>query len=90
MHTIKPLDGDAMDRALAASSLIVTVEEHSVIGGLGSAVAQYKASKRNAPAQLILGLPDTFDVAGDYRFLLEHHGLVGAAIAARVKTKLTL
>ena len=84
MHTIKPLDIDALDVAFENSQLIVTVEEHSVIGGLGSAVAEYKAAKRHAPPQLILGLPDAFDVAGDYRFLLERHGLVAGQMASRV------
>lgn len=88
MHTIKPLDTAAVDRALASSRLIVTVEEHSVIGGLGSAVAEYKSAKRNAPPQLILGLPDAFGVTGEYRYLLEKYGLVGEKIAAAIKARL--
>lgn len=84
MHTIKPLDIDAVDSALRHSKVIVTVEEHSVIGGLGSAVAEYKAIKRNAPPQLILGLPDKFDVTGDYRFLLDRHGLTASKISDKV------
>ena len=88
MHTIKPIDGNAIDLALRHSKLIVTVEEHSVIGGLGSAVAEYKAAKRNAPPQMILGLPDAFDVTGEYRFLLERHGLVGPKITQAVLAKL--
>ena len=81
MHTIKPLDVQAVEIALQKSKLLVTVEEHSVIGGLGSALAEYKAMKRDAPPQLILGLPDEFDVTGDYRYLLERHGLVASKIA---------
>lgn len=84
MHTIKPLDIDAVESALQRSKVIVTVEEHSVIGGLGSAVAEYKTCKRNAPPQLILGLPDKFDVTGDYRFLLDRHGLVASKISNKV------
>ncbi|WVN42154.1 transketolase C-terminal domain-containing protein [beta proteobacterium MWH-UniP1] len=84
MHTIKPLDAKAVECALQISKLIVTVEEHSIIGGLGSAIAEYKAGKRNAPPQLILGLPDVFDVTGDYRFLLEKHELVASKISQRV------
>ncbi|MDG1109907.1 MAG: transketolase C-terminal domain-containing protein [Burkholderiaceae bacterium] len=84
MHTIKPLDIDAVESALQRSKVIVTVEEHSVIGGLGSAVAEYKACKRNAPPQLILGLPDKFDVTGDYRFLLDRHGLIASKIFDKV------
>jgi transketolase len=88
MHTIKPLDTDAVDIALQCSKLVVTVEEHSVIGGLGSAVAEHKASKQVAPPQLILGLPDAFGLTGDYRFLLEMYGLVGFKIANSVQTAL--
>jgi transketolase len=85
MHTIKPLDTHAVDSAIDSSQVIVTVEEHTVIGGLGSAVAEYMASKRTAPPQLIIALPDAFDVTGDYRFLLERHGLVAAKIASKVR-----
>jgi transketolase len=84
MHTIKPLDFEALELVLEKAKLIVTVEEHSVIGGLGGAVAEYKASKFNAPPQLLIGLQDKFDIAGDYRFLLEHHGLVANKIADKV------
>jgi transketolase len=88
MHTIKPLDASAIELALKHSKLIVTVEEHSVIGGLGSAVAEYKAAKRDAPPQLILGLPDAFDVTGEYRYLLERHGLVASKISQSVFAKM--
>lgn len=85
MHTLKPLDTEALDKALSGSRALVTVEEHSIIGGLGSAVAQYTAPLRHSPPQLCIGLPDEFVAAGDYRFMLERHGLVAASIAARVR-----
>lgn len=88
MHTLKPLDRDAIDRAMRETPLLVTVEEHSVIGGLGSAVAEYKSTCAGAPPQLFIGLPDEFDITAEYRYLLEHHGLVGARIADRVKAAL--
>jgi transketolase len=87
MHTLKPLDTVAIDEAIAAR-LIVTVEEHSVIGGLGSAVAEYKTTLRSAPPQLLIGLPDAFGVTADYRYLLQKYGLVGDAIAARIQSAL--
>jgi transketolase len=52
MHTIKPLDKTVIDRACKQSKLIVTIEEGTVIGGLGSAVAEYIVGKENAPVQL--------------------------------------
>ncbi|CAD6540278.1 transketolase family protein [Paraburkholderia metrosideri] len=84
MHTIKPLDKNAVDAAMEGSKLLVTVEEHSVIGGLGSAVAEYKTTKRSSVPQLIIGLPDAFEKAGEYRYLLQTHGLVAERIAARI------
>ena len=68
MHTIKPLDTSVIDKAATSSRLIITIEEHSVIGGLGGAVAEYKSAS-NAPPQLIIGLPDS--AAGEYRYMLE-------------------
>lgn len=85
MHTLKPLDCEALDRVFAMSKPIITVEEHSVVGGLGSAVAEYKAGLRGAPAQLILGLPDAFGKTADYRYLLDKYGLVSTKIAKRIQ-----
>jgi len=89
MHTIKPLDHAALDKAIARSKLIVTVEEHSIIGGLGGAVAEYKTNFTDAPAQLTLGLPDRFDFVGDHRYLLNYHGLTGPKLAERIASKYT-
>jgi transketolase len=49
MHTVKPLDITVIDKAIATSRMIVTIEEHSIIGGLGSAIAEYKSECQNAP-----------------------------------------
>lgn len=88
MHTIKPLDVSVIDKAVASSKLIVTVEEHNVIGGLGGAVAEYKTTVRNSPPQLIIGLPDIFGKTGDYRYLLEKYGLTAPQIAVSITRKL--
>ena len=53
MHTIKPLDTEMLDRVFAENALVVTVEEHSSVGGLGGAVAEYKAGFTNAPKQVL-------------------------------------
>jgi len=84
MHTIKPLDTSVIARAIDNSKLIVTVEEHSVIGGLGSAVAEYKTKIKNAPPQLIIGLPDKFGKTGDYKYMLENNGLISVKIAQKI------
>jgi len=80
MHTIKPLDTSVIDQLLG-KRLIVTVEEHSVIGGLGGAVAEYKCGLKTAPPQLILGITDCFKKAGSYRYMLEQNGLTALHIA---------
>jgi transketolase len=85
MHTLKPCDYNAIDLAISSSKAIITVEEHSIIGGLGSIVAEYKAKFTNSPAQLILGLPDKFGKTAEYRFLLEKYRLVGEKIAADIQ-----
>ena len=84
-HTLKPFDYSEIDKAISSSKIIVTVEEHSIIGGLGSIVAEYKAKFTNSPAQLILGLPDKFGKTAEYRFLLEKYRLVGEKIAADIQ-----
>lgn len=85
MHTIKPLDTDLLDRLFAKHKLIFTIEEHSVVGGLGSAVAEYKASVPNAPKQIMLGIQDKFEKAGDYAYMLEKCGLSAPKIVEAVR-----
>jgi transketolase len=84
MHTIKPLDTVAIRAACMTPTLIVTVEEHSVIGGLGGAVAEYLCGLSSAPCQLIIGIPDAFQNAGDYPYLLEQAGLTSSQIAEKI------
>ena len=74
MHTIKPLDFKAVQDA-STSKLIVSVEEHNVIGGLGSAIAECKSAFSKSPKQLFLGIQDTYSKGGNYKFLQEKHRL---------------
>jgi transketolase len=80
MHTIKPLDQAALAELLSVK-LLVTVEEHSVNGGLGGAIAESLAGLRMKPPQLILGVPDQYRNAADYPHLLKQFGLTGPQIA---------
>lgn len=84
MHTIKPLDTAAVERAAEKSKLIVTVEEHSIVGGLGGAVAEFKTTLKHSPPQLTLGLPNYYGKSGEYRYMLEMHGLTAPKIASTV------
>jgi len=74
MHTIKPVDKMAIEEA-CDSNLIVSIEEHNVIGGLGSAIAEHKSSIKKSPKQLFLGVKDTYSKGGDYKFLQDKHRL---------------
>jgi transketolase len=84
MHTLKPLDTEELEKVISTSKVIVSVEEHSVIGGLGSAIAEYKSKFSNSPPHLILGLPDNFGKTAEYRYLLDKYRLVGEKIAADI------
>jgi len=81
MHTVKPLDTEILDSVFAENKLIVTVEEHSSIGGLGGAVAEYKAGFANTPKQVIASLGDKFQKLGDHAFLLKENGLKAPELA---------
>jgi transketolase len=84
MSTIKPLDNGAVIAAAKRCGAIVTAEEHSIIGGLGGAVAEVLAE--NAPAPLVrMGIKDTFGTSGDGEGLLKHYGLSAQDIVAAVK-----
>ena len=80
MHTIKPIDKLAIEDS-CNSELIVSVEEHNVIGGLGSAIAEHKSSLKKSPKQLFLGIKDTYSKGGSYKFLQEKHRLTPDKIA---------
>ena len=82
VHTIKPLDGEAI-LAAAETGRVVTVEEHSVIGGLGSAVCDLLSERRPTPV-LKLGIQDVFGQSGSAAALLERYGLTAERIAGRI------
>jgi transketolase len=87
ISTIKPLDTEAVLRAAQASRLIVTVEEHSVIGGLGSAVCEVLSEKHPVPVRR-MGVKDTFGRSGKPEELLEFYGLTPDNIVSTIKTSL--
>jgi len=74
MHTIKPIDKEAVKNAIRAK-LIVSIEEHNVIGGLGSAVAEELSKLGYKNKHLTLGIQDKYSEGGDYKYLLDRHGL---------------
>lgn len=80
IHTIKPLDTRGILDACAGRRLVITVEEHSVFGGLGGAVAEFLATNYPVPMRII-GFPDQFLPAGTSAQLFEHVGISASAIA---------
>ncbi len=84
MHTLKPLDVEAVLEAADASGAIVTVEDHNVLNGLGSAVCEVVAEQCLVPVKRI-GIPDRFGQSGPYKRLLQHYGLSAAHVAAAAR-----
>ena len=87
IHTIKPID-----RVFILSNcnkkLMVSVEEHNVVGGLGTAIADVLSEKSNTPPLLKIGVQDHFMPVGDYNYLVEQAGLTPAQIAESISNKL--
>lgn len=84
MATIKPIDREIIARAAAETGAIVTAEEHNIIGGLGSAVAEVVTETVPVPVERV-GVMDTFGKSGPAKELLTVFGLDAAHIAAAVR-----
>lgn len=86
-HTTKPIDTEMLDK-LAHYKYLATIEEHNVIGGLGSAVAEYMMQKVNKPQQLFFGINDFYPHAGSYQSALQMCGLMPDQIANSILNKM--
>ena len=84
IHTVKPIDSELIEKCARETGLIVTVEEHNVIGGLGSAVCETVCDSFPVPVVRV-GIQDRFGRSGKVPALLEMYGLTPARIAARIK-----
>jgi transketolase len=84
MHTVKPLDREAIRRAAAQTGAIVVAEEHLVDGGLGVRVAQVVAETEPCPMEFV-GIHDTYAESGQPDELLDKYGLVARDVAAAVR-----
>lgn len=73
-HTIKPLDGRTIAKSAKKTGAVITVEEHQIYGGLGSAVAEYLAVHQPVPMQFV-GMPDMFGESGEPEELLNKYGM---------------
>lgn len=85
LHTVKPLDTALLEDAFARFGAVATIEEHSLIGGLGGAVAEWLADRGPRPARFVrFGTRDEFlHEAGEVPYAREHFGLTAEAIAER-------
>lgn len=87
MSTVKPLDADVLLKAAEKSRVLITAEEHSIIGGLGSAVSEFLSETR--PSTVIrIGIRDDFGCSGKSEELLTHYGLTPENIAETVRKAL--
>ena len=84
IHTIKPLDSNAILRSVSKTKCIVTAEEHMLNGGLGDSVAQLLSRKLPLPLEMV-GVNDTFGESGTPRQLMEKYGLTSNDIVNAVK-----
>ena len=88
MHTIKPLDENYLLDASSKFKMLVTIEEHGKIGGLGGAVAEWKSNNNIPTAHQILGTPDEFmHEVGSQEYAREKYGLVANKISESVFKK---
>ena len=84
IHTIKPIDKDIIIKAAKETGAIVTAEEHTIYGGLGSAVAEVLVENSPVPMARV-GVEDTFGRSGTVPALMEYYGLTAKDIAKKVK-----
>ena len=89
VHTIKPIDREAVVKAAEMTGAIVTAEEHNVIGGLGAAVAEVVCETKPVPV-LRVGVEDSFGRSGTVPALLELYGLTPENIAAKAKAAVAM
>jgi transketolase len=88
MHTIKPLDAAALADVAALARAIFVIEEHTTVGGLGSAILEhYNAAGTRCPPIVVHGIADRFVETGDYAFMLTMNRLDAEGIAAVVRER---
>lgn len=89
MHTIKPLDTDLLAKVANKCSVVLTVEEHSIYGGLGEACASYLLENRIYKPFKIIGIPDEYTVTGSQQEIFNHYGISKKGIADEVRKLLS-
>jgi len=84
MHTIKPIDFQKIKDSAKTSKLIISIEEHNVIGGLGSAISECLSDIELSPRHIFFGINDTYSKGGEYDFLKKKFGLTPEQICKKI------
>jgi transketolase len=84
MYCLKPVDRDTILNSAEKTKKVITVEEHTVIGGLGGIVSEVLAQDSNAKLKMI-GIEDQFAVVGDYDQLTDHYGLTAEKLVPKIE-----
>ena len=87
VHTLKPVDRKSVMELCSRYRLLVTVEEHNVIGGLGTMIADILAEMKEHPPIYKIGINDEFPHAGEYAYLLDACGLTAQHIKEAILEK---
>ena len=88
MHTIKPIDKIKLIDIMSKFKLIITVEEHNIIGGLGSAVAEIISKNGNNAKQIFLGVNDSYAKGGNYIYMKDYFNISAEKIYQRIKNEI--
>lgn len=86
MHTVKPLDRKLLDELGKTMINLITVEEHSVIGGIGSAIAEYYSDKKERPLVYKMGIADEYCHGASHETILDRYGLTQRGIIKKILT----
>ncbi len=90
MHTIKPLDKDQIYKSIKGKKLIITIEEHNIIGGLGSAVSEVISEIEGSPRKISFGINDMYSKGGSYKYLKDKFGLEDDKIINKIEKELKI
>ncbi|EPY8216366.1 transketolase family protein [Listeria monocytogenes] len=88
--TIKPFDQEVVKAALTETKLLISIEEHSIYGGLGAAVSEVVSSSPTSIRHLILGIPDEPAIAGTSQEIFDYYGLSATGIVATIMKNLPI
>lgn len=89
VHTIKPLDLETIEEARNRHRLLVSLEEHNIVGGLGGAISEYLSGVGGGPRLVRMGIPDAYSAAGSQRWIWEQNGMDSASVSRRIMEELS-